>query len=87
MTKQKIGLVLFWFGAVWAVLWGILGSLSVATAYRASTMEEVNQTMWALGSFWQLLWAFSPPLGILIAGGSGSCFSPGREVQQRGRSG
>ena len=27
MTKQKIGLVLFWIGAIWAILWGVTGSV------------------------------------------------------------
>jgi hypothetical protein len=68
MTKQKVGLVLFWIAVIWAFLWGVLGSVFVGSAFRNLTMDEVNQTMWAFMGSWQLLWAFGAPLGALVAG-------------------
>ena len=68
MTKQKIGLVLFWVAVIWAFLWGVLGSFFVGSAFRNLTMDEVNQTMWATTGPWYLLWAFGVPLGALVAG-------------------
>jgi len=68
MTKQKVGLVLFWIAVIWAFLWGVLASFSVGSAFRGLTMDEVNQTMWAFTGPWYLLWAFGVPLGALVAG-------------------
>jgi hypothetical protein len=68
MTKQKVGLILFWIAVVWAFLWGVLGSVFVGSAFHNRTMDEVNQTMWTTTGSWFLLWAFGVPLGALIAG-------------------
>ena len=68
MTKQKVGLVLFWLAVIWAFLWGVLGSVFVDSAFKNLTMDEVNQTMWATTGPWYLLWAFGVPLGALVAG-------------------
>lgn len=68
MTKQKVGLVLFWIAVIWTFLWGVLGSVFVGSAFRNLTMDEVNQTMWAFAGPWYLLWAFGAPLGALVAG-------------------
>jgi len=68
MTKQKVGLVLFWIAVIWAFLWGVLASVFVDSAFNNLTMDEVNQTMWAFTGPWYLLWAFGVPLGALVAG-------------------
>ncbi len=68
MTKQKVGLVLFWIAVIWAFLWGVLGSVFVGSAFNNLTMDEVNQTMWAFTGPWFLLWALGIPLGALVAG-------------------
>jgi hypothetical protein len=68
MTKQKVGLVLFWIAVIWAFLWGVLGSVFVGSAFNNLTMDEVNQTMWAFTGPWFLLWALGVPLGALVAG-------------------
>ncbi len=68
MTKQKVGLILFWIGAIYAFVWGVLASISVGSAFRASTIDELSQTVWAFTGFWHLSWAFSPPFGALVAG-------------------
>jgi len=68
MTKQKVGLVLFWIAVIWAFLWGVLGSVFVGSAFNNLTMAEVNQTMWAFTGPWYLLWVLGVPLGALVAG-------------------
>lgn len=68
MTKQKIGLVIFWVGVIWAILWGVIGSISVSSAVSSLTMAELNQTMWAIGGPLMMLWGFGVPLGALVAG-------------------
>jgi len=67
MNTQKIGLVLFWIAVIWAFIWGVLASVFVSSTFHL-TMDEVNQTMWAVTGPWFLIWGFSPPLGALIAG-------------------
>ena len=68
MTKQKVGLILFWIAVIWVFLWGVLASIFVGSAFRNLTMDEVNQTMWAITGPWYLIWAFGVPLGALVAG-------------------
>ena len=69
MTKQKVGLVIFWIGVIWAILWGVIGSISVTSAMNSLTMAELNQTMWALTGPLMMLWGvFGVPLGALVAG-------------------
>jgi hypothetical protein len=69
MTKQKVGLVLFWAVVAWAVLWGVIGSVVVGSAVRSLTMDELNQTMWTTTGPWFLLWGvFGIPLGAIVAG-------------------
>lgn len=69
MTKQKVGLVIFWTGVIWAILWGVIGSISVTSAMNSLTMDELNQTMWALTGPLMILWGvFGVPVGALVAG-------------------
>jgi hypothetical protein len=67
MTKQKLGLGLFWIAILWAFLWGIIGSIFVDSAFNNFTMAEMNQTMWAPGGIWYLLWGFGVPLAAIVA--------------------
>ena len=67
MTKQKIGLVLFWIAVIWAFLWGIIVSVILGSSFRNLTMDEVNQTMWAVTGPWFLLWGYGVPLAALVA--------------------
>ena len=69
MTKQKAGKVIFWIGVIWAILWGVLGSIILSSAMHSFTMDELNQTVWALGGPLMMLWGlFGVPLGALVAG-------------------
>jgi hypothetical protein len=67
MAKQKVGLVLFWIAVIWAILWGVIVSVLLGSSFRDLTMDEVNQTMWAVTGPWYLLWAFGVPLAALVA--------------------
>ena len=69
MTKQKVGLVIFWIGVIWAILWGVIGSISVSSAMNSLTTDELNQTMWALTGPLMMLWGvFGATLGALVTG-------------------
>jgi hypothetical protein len=69
MTKQKVGLILFWIGVIWAVSWGILGSIHRIEFFaHVLTFEEFNQTIWATTGIAFALWGGALPLGALAAG-------------------
>ena len=68
MMKQKEGRALLWIAVIWAILWGVIGSVALSSSFRNLTMDEVNQTMWAVTGPWFLLWAYGVPLAALVAG-------------------
>ncbi len=68
MTKQKVGLVLFWIAVIWAIGWGVIGSVFVDSAFRNLTMDELNQTMWAPQGTWTMIWGlYGVPLAAIVA--------------------
>ena len=68
MTKQKVGLVLFWIAIVWAIGWGVIGSVFVDAAFRNLTMDELNLTMWANEGTWTMVWGlFGVPMAAIVA--------------------
>ena len=68
MTKQKVGLMLFWIAIIWAIGWGVIGSVFVDSAFRNLTMDELNQTMWAPQGTWTMIWALlGVPLAAIVA--------------------
>ena len=69
MAKQKVGLVLFWIGVIWAILWGVaIGVISFGPLAHSLTSEELNQTIWATTGPLFLLWGIGVPLGGIVAG-------------------
>ena len=70
MTKQKVGLVLFWIGFIWAILWGsLIGFVFVAPAFHSLTLAEINQSIWAITGPLFIIWgAFGATLGAIVAG-------------------
>ena len=68
MNKQKIGMVLFWIGVLWAILGGVIGGISASSVMNSLTMAELNQTIWAIDGPVFLLYSLSPILGALVAG-------------------
>lgn len=68
MTKQKVGLVLFWIAIIWAILWGVIVSVVLGSSFRNLTMDELNKTMWAPQGSWTMIWGlFGVPLAAIIA--------------------
>lgn len=68
MKKQKLTLILFWFGFLIAVAFaGIIGR-SLYHNLRTLTIEELNATVWAEGGPLFILWALSVTLGSVLAG-------------------
>ena len=68
MTKQKVGLVLFWIGVIYLFGWLVISWTISGPTYRNLTMEEVNQTIWALTGPLAMLSATGIPLGAVVAG-------------------
>ncbi len=68
MTKQKVGMILFWIAVIWAIFWGVIVSVLLGSSFRNLTMDELNQTMWAPQGTWTMIWGlFGVPLAALIA--------------------
>jgi len=67
-NKQKLALSLFWIGLLLAVAFAGIGTRSLMGSLRTLTMEELAATIWAEGGPLYVLWAFSVPLGSVLAG-------------------
>ena len=68
MKNQNFSLSLFWIGLLIAVAFaGIIGR-SLYQNLRTLTIEELDTTIWAMNGPVFMLWAFSVPLGSLLAG-------------------
>ena len=67
--KQKTGLIVFLFGVIWSLVWGIIISISCTTAINTLTMEQLNESVWSLTGPLMLLWGIGGvPLGVVISG-------------------
>ena len=67
-ARRNIGIVMLWLGIAYMVVMGWLAGWSFAATFRSQTLAEVSETAWTLSGplFWS--WAFSVPLGAVIAG-------------------
>jgi hypothetical protein len=66
--RKKVALALFWAGLlVAAALAGIAG-WELTRNLRTLTSDELGATVWHLGGPLFMLWAFSVPLGSVLAG-------------------
>ncbi|KPK79204.1 MAG: hypothetical protein AMS25_13515 [Gemmatimonas sp. SM23_52] len=67
-AKKNVGLIVLWIGIVYMALMGWLASWWFAATFRDLTLAEISETAWALNRplFW--LWAYSVPLGSILAG-------------------
>ncbi len=68
MKPQKIGLIIFWLAAVYMIGMGFVGSWGARSTYRDLSLDQVNETIWALGGPVFGLWASAIPLGSIVAG-------------------
>jgi hypothetical protein len=67
MNRQKIGVTLFWAGLVYATSFAAIAGWNLAHTLRTHTADELRQSVWALGEPVFLAWAFSAPLGAVLA--------------------
>ncbi len=67
MKKQKIGIAIFIIGVLLMIIMSGIASWSVSPTFRNLSMEEVNKTIWAVPGFLFFLWAFSVPVGAILA--------------------
>ena len=68
MTKQRIGLVLFWIGVIVVIILAGIGTFSLMNNLRTLTAEELSLTICAIGDLLFILWALSVALGSVLAG-------------------
>lgn len=67
--KQKAGIAIFIFGVLWSIAWGLVVSISTTSAINTMTLEQLNESIWALGGPLMMLWGLGGvPLGTVIAG-------------------
>ena len=67
MKKKIIGIAIFIIGVLLMVIMGSIVSWFVSPTFRNQSMEEVNKTIWAMSGFLFFLWAFSVPVGAILA--------------------
>ena len=67
MRTQRTALALFWFGLAIAAAFAAIGTWALMRNLRTLTMEQLDATVWALDSPLFRLWAFSVPLGAILA--------------------
>ena len=67
MKRQKVGLIIFWIGALYIIGMGLIASWWVRGAYRYLTLDQVRESIWTYTSPLFGLWAISVPLGAIFA--------------------
>jgi len=68
MTKEKVGLVMFWISVIWMIAWVFIGRGIFGPLLHSLTTEEINQTIWAFTGPLNRLYGLSVPLGAIITG-------------------
>ena len=66
MNKQKLGLIIFLVGVLYLLVGGWLANRWIVPMYKATTPEQINQTVWAPGLPLFYIWAFAPMAGPLL---------------------
>jgi hypothetical protein len=67
--KQKAGIVIFLFGALWSLAWGVIISISTTNAINNLTLEQLNESVWSPSGPLMMLWGIGGvPLGTVVAG-------------------
>ena len=67
-TQKKVALALFWGGLLVAAAFAGIAGWELTRNLRTLTSEELGATVWELGGPLFMLWAFSVPLGSVLAG-------------------
>jgi len=68
MTKEKIGLIVFWISVIWTIAWLIISKAIFGPLLYSLTTEEINQTIWAFTGPLNILSGVSGLLGAMAAG-------------------
>jgi len=69
VTKQKVGLVIFWIAVIWAIGWGVIGGISADLTMNSLTWDELSQSIWAIGGPLNMVWGLlGVTLGAIVAG-------------------
>ncbi len=67
--KQKAGIVIFLFGVLWSLAWGVIISISTTNAINNLTLEQLNESVWSPSGPLMMLWGIGGvPLGTVVAG-------------------
>ncbi len=66
MNKQKLGLIIFLVGALYLFVGGWLVNWWIVPMYKATTPDQINQTVWTPGRPLFFIWAFAPIAGALL---------------------
>ena len=67
-TLKKVALALFWGGLLVAAAFAGIAGWELTRNLRTLTSEELGATVWEFGGPLFMLWAFSVPLGSVLAG-------------------
>jgi len=66
--RKKVALALFWAGMLVAAAFAGVAGWELTRNLRMLTSEELGATIWDIGGPLFMLWAFSVPLGSVLAG-------------------
>ena len=66
--RKKVALALFWAGLLVAAAFAGVAGWELTRNLRTLTSAELGATIWRLGGSLFMLWAFSVPLGSVLAG-------------------
>jgi hypothetical protein len=66
--RKKVALALFWAGLLVAAAFAGVAGWELTRNLRTLTSAELGATIWRLGGPLFMLWAFSVPLGSVLAG-------------------
>jgi hypothetical protein len=67
-TQKKVALALFWVGLLTAAAFAGVAGWELTRNLRTLTSEELRATIWDFDGPLFMLWAFSVPLGSVLAG-------------------
>jgi hypothetical protein len=68
MTREKVGLVMFWIGVIWMLAWVFIGRGIFGPLLHSLSTEEINQTIWAFTGPLNRIYGLSVPLGAIVTG-------------------
>jgi hypothetical protein len=67
-NTNKIGLIIYFFFAVFMVVMAWGASWLLVPTFRYLSLDQVNQTIWSTEGILFFLWGMSIPLGSILAG-------------------